>query len=335
MEVDEPPLQLKPALSLVPERIKIIKSLGRGGFSVVYLALLQKPGGEARHVALKLCQPQGANADPRIKHQVVQLFLREAALTQSLNHKHIICCYGTMELPAGFPGVMGLTGPVYGMALDLCEPTSAKHLIMRAYTQGRHRAYSTDQALEWLAQVASALAHLHTHEPVVIHRDIKQENILFKKVAGGRLEAVLADLGLHVTLEAERGAMLRRRLPSGSGPGTITEGLCEGCDDSEPGQPPPWGATGGGTPFASPFLSLASGIHCSVKGGGRAEAAAARAVAAADDEAHGAGEGAGQPGGAAAGVQAVAAKGPPAARLPAVCASSFRSGEGLKSMLAG
>ena len=75
-----------------------------------------------------------------------------------------------------------------------------------------------------LSQLASALAHLHSHRPPIIHRDIKQENLLLKKVtrpppaaaaaAGGgvpagaqrlpgggggtQLEAKLADLGLHV-----------------------------------------------------------------------------------------------------------------------------------------
>ncbi len=49
-------------------------------------------------------------------------------------------------------------------------------------------------------QIASALSHLHASRPTIIHRDIKQENLLLKKdpAQGGRLVAKLGDLGLHV-----------------------------------------------------------------------------------------------------------------------------------------
>ncbi|KAG2483794.1 hypothetical protein HYH03_017389 [Edaphochlamys debaryana] len=73
------------------------------------------------------------------------------------------------------------------------------------------RMYSNLQALTWLTQIASALSHLHANSPPIIHRDIKQENLLLKRGPDGALAAKLADLGLHVTVEPERSVMIRRK----------------------------------------------------------------------------------------------------------------------------
>ncbi|KAG2490641.1 hypothetical protein HYH03_011032 [Edaphochlamys debaryana] len=70
------------------------------------------------------------------------------------------------------------------------------------------RTYRLGQALEWLTQVASALAHMHGQKPPVVHRDCKAENVLLKR-EGNRMVAKLADLGLAVRLSDTRGAMLR------------------------------------------------------------------------------------------------------------------------------
>ncbi|KAG2436299.1 hypothetical protein HXX76_006610 [Chlamydomonas incerta] len=106
------------------------------------------------------------------------------------------------------------------MVLELCEPYTTKTLITQGMMENR-RTYTNLQAYTWLAQLASALAHLHSHRPPIIHRDIKQENLLLKKqapAAGGggglELEAKLADLGLHVVVEPDRSVLLRRRASS-------------------------------------------------------------------------------------------------------------------------
>ncbi|PNW87092.1 hypothetical protein CHLRE_02g108700v5 [Chlamydomonas reinhardtii] len=128
------------------------------------------------------------------------------------------------------------------MVLELAEPYTTKTLITQGMTDNR-RTYTNLQAYTWLTQLASALAHLHSHRPPIIHRDIKQENLLLKKVtrpppaaaaagAGGgvptgaqrlpgggggtQLEAKLADLGLHVVVEQDRSVMLRRKSRYGS-----------------------------------------------------------------------------------------------------------------------
>lgn len=65
--------------------------------------------------------------------------------------------------------------------------------------------YSYVEAVTWATDIAAAVSHLHSLNPVIIHRDLKLENILLLKpsaqgAAGGRKLPVakLTDFGLHV-----------------------------------------------------------------------------------------------------------------------------------------
>eukprot|EP00198_Chlamydomonas_reinhardtii_P010385 XP_001699722.1 predicted protein [Chlamydomonas reinhardtii] len=114
-----------------------------------------------------------------------RMFLREAACTASQEHRSIIQCLGVLQLPAAAVNSSALGGkldqpPMWCMVLELCEPYTTKTLITQGMTDNR-RTYTNLQAYTWLTQLASALAHLHSHRPPIIHRDIKQENLLLKK----------------------------------------------------------------------------------------------------------------------------------------------------------
>jgi serine/threonine protein kinase len=59
------------------------------------------------------------------------------------------------------------------------------------------RLYSNYDALSWSLDLARALAHIHSREPALVHRDVKAANVLLT-AEGGRVVAKLADFGLHV-----------------------------------------------------------------------------------------------------------------------------------------
>ena len=56
--------------------------------------------------------------------------------------------------------------------------------------------YTWRDALRWLQQIAGALKYLHGLRPMVVHRDLKLENLLLTCNNPARADAKLADFGL-------------------------------------------------------------------------------------------------------------------------------------------
>ncbi|GFR48864.1 hypothetical protein Agub_g10712, partial [Astrephomene gubernaculifera] len=61
-------------------------------------------------------------------------------------------------------------------------------------------SYSDAQALTWLIELADAMTYLHSRQPLLIHRDLKLENVLLRREADGVLHAKLSDFGLMVAV---------------------------------------------------------------------------------------------------------------------------------------
>ncbi len=53
-----------------------------------------------------------------------------------------------------------------------------KKLVSTQMSEPHRRVYTNADALRWAVQLADALAYLHQANPIVIHRDLKLENIL-------------------------------------------------------------------------------------------------------------------------------------------------------------
>ncbi len=144
---------------------RIVRSLGMGGTSLVFLALdinLQ------RDVALKLFQPREGETQDFLRR-----FAREARVVAQLDHSNIL--------------------PVY----DYGEEHDRAYLVMPLMSGGSlrdllrtRRTLPPQEAVAMLAPILQALQY--AHERGLIHRDIKPGNILFK--ADGT--PMLADFGL-------------------------------------------------------------------------------------------------------------------------------------------
>ncbi|KAG2492211.1 hypothetical protein HYH03_009457 [Edaphochlamys debaryana] len=199
--------------------IRIGKHLGSGAYAKCFAATLLNADGKAQDVALKVLAPVCVAASAKNgdlaqaaadRTATAAMFLREAQLQKQIDHPHIAACYGVTRLAGGVTPNPSQREPTLAMAVELCEPHTARDLIVRSMVAGR-RSYKPSQAIVWLQQLASALAHLHAMRPTRIHRDIKLENILFKKEDNGELVCKLSDLGLHVEVTEDRSAMLRAR----------------------------------------------------------------------------------------------------------------------------
>lgn len=146
---------------------EIVRELGRGGASVVYLARDRVLG---REVAVKVIR-DSHSADP----EALARFEREARTLASLQHPNIVLLYSAKQLPGG----------TLALVMQHGEWTTLKTLVHE------HGPMPIEAVQQVLRDVAEALIYLHQHQ--IIHRDIKPENI-FIESQGGR--ALISDFGI-------------------------------------------------------------------------------------------------------------------------------------------
>ena len=162
--------------------------LAEGGYSFVY---------SAREVSLNAATAAHSFAAKKVLAQDAET--REIAemetrlLLQLDGHAGFVRCFGAMSRP--LPNSKAVE---YWMLLEFCTNGS---LIDVIYKKGRSGAYekraplSTARVLEIFEQVTAAVAHMHSLDPPVAHRDLKLENVL--GTGDGRF--VLCDFGSATT----------------------------------------------------------------------------------------------------------------------------------------
>lgn len=146
-------------------RYRIIRQLGQGGMGAVYEAMDERLDAV---VALK----ETLFADERLRKQ----FEREARLLARMHH------------------------PALPRVSDHFAEGDGQFLVMQ-YIEGDDLAqmmtlkrghFPIEQVLTWGDQLLDALDYLHTHDPQIIHRDIKPQNLKLT----GRGQIILLDFGL-------------------------------------------------------------------------------------------------------------------------------------------
>ncbi len=150
---------------------KFIKLIGRGGMADVYLAVQQKLD---RMVAIKVLLPEVFRSQVSLKR-----FLREAKTLSRLVHPNIITVYD-----------VGRVGESYYIVMEYLQDS----LKERIRSKGK---MPPQQALHVLQQVAGAL--YYAHRVGFIHRDIKPDNIMFRKDG----TPVILDFGIARPVESE------------------------------------------------------------------------------------------------------------------------------------
>ncbi|MBV1881509.1 MAG: protein kinase [Pseudomonadales bacterium] len=142
---------------------RIIRPIGQGGMASVYLAIQDSIN---RVVALKVLNPV-LTADPSFAAR----FLREARIAGQLSHPHIVQVYD-----------VGVEDGQYFLTMEYCEGASLKQRIADGMT--------VSDAISYTLSLASAIDF--AHKKGFIHRDIKADNVMFRK--DGTI--VLADFGI-------------------------------------------------------------------------------------------------------------------------------------------
>jgi serine/threonine-protein kinase len=155
---------------LLDARYQVLKKLGEGGMSYVYLAKEVATGNE---VAIKVLSPKLATDSSSVER-----LRREAGLAMRLDHPNVcrIMRLGESE-----------DGLIY-----LVMPFLKGELLSDREVRGGPMELSAGIAV--LRQVCAGLHH--AHELQIIHRDLKPENIMLVLEDGGRDRAVVMDFGL-------------------------------------------------------------------------------------------------------------------------------------------
>ena len=137
---------------LFADRYRLLRLLGRGGFSEVWLASDEKTG---LRVAVKVYAP-GSGLD----EDGVRLFTEELSIVYNLNHSNLLKPHHFDEC-GGCPYLV----------LPYCERGSSQRLIGKL---------TEEEAWRFLHDVSAGLEYLHAKEPPVIHQDIKPDNVLLE-----------------------------------------------------------------------------------------------------------------------------------------------------------
>ena len=74
---------------------------------------------------------------------------------------------------------------------------------MRCRYRQKHKHVGLRALKKWSRQILEGLLYLHSHDPPVIHRDLKCDNIF---VNGNQGEVKIGDLGLAAILQQARSA---------------------------------------------------------------------------------------------------------------------------------
>jgi len=159
-------------------RYEIVRKVGEGGMSYVYLAQDRTTG---ERYAIKILSPGLATED-----NAMARLRREAELGAKLAHPNVCHIERLGEAQGGL---------VY-VVMPFIE---GEILSDRNYRVGRTTLADT---VKFIGQIAAGL-HM-AHELGIVHRDLKPENIMICKDAAGVESAVVMDFGLAKERKPER-----------------------------------------------------------------------------------------------------------------------------------
>jgi eukaryotic-like serine/threonine-protein kinase len=154
---------------------RLLRKIGRGGMGVVYLA--ERRSGFVQQVAIKLMPRFAIDARSR------ERFAQERRLLAQLRHPNICSILDGGELGDGTPWL----AMEYVHGESLCGWCA-------------HHAVPLRERVELFLQLCDAVQY--AHQRLVIHRDLKDNNVLIETLGNGRATLKLLDFGIAKSLEA-------------------------------------------------------------------------------------------------------------------------------------
>lgn len=143
--------------TVIDGKYEILKEIGRGGMSVVYLAMDKHLN---KQWAVKEIRKKGSGKNDEI---VVNSLLAEAHLMKRLDH------------PA-LPRIVDIidNGITIYVVMDYIEGESLDKVL------NEYGALPEELVVGWAKQLCDALSYLHSQKPPIIYRDMKPANVMLK-----------------------------------------------------------------------------------------------------------------------------------------------------------
>lgn len=142
--------------SVIDGKYKILSEIGRGGMSVVYMAINEK--------ANKTWAIKEVRRDGLLNYEIVrQGLLVETDMLKKLHHPHLVGLADVIEEQDTFLIVMDY---IEGVPLSV--------------TLNNSGAQPVELVIDWGKQLCDLLGYLHTQDPPIIYRDMKPANIMLK-----------------------------------------------------------------------------------------------------------------------------------------------------------
>ena len=142
--------------SVIDGKYKILNVVGKGGMSVVYLAMNERAN---KQWAIKEVRKDGMLSFEVVKQNLVA----ETDLLKKLNHPHLPSIIDVIDCDDTFLIVMDY---IEGNPLSKALETSG--------------AQNQDDVIEWAKQLCDVLGYLHSRKPPIIYRDMKPSNVMLK-----------------------------------------------------------------------------------------------------------------------------------------------------------
>jgi serine/threonine-protein kinase len=144
-----------PIGTVIDNKYEILKQIGQGGMSTVYLAMDNRLNKQWAIKEIKKTSDKNS-------HIVIQSFLVEAHLLKTLDHP---------TLPRIVDIIDNGAGVIY-VVMDYIAGESLNKVVQR------YGAQPQEYVIEWAKQLCNVLAYLHSRPKPIIYRDMKPGNVM-------------------------------------------------------------------------------------------------------------------------------------------------------------
>jgi serine/threonine protein kinase len=168
--------------TILHERYRVVRVLGKGGMGAVYLVEDTKLYGKLW--AVKELLERFVDANDRAES--IAQFQQEAKLLVGLRHPNLPQIVDAFEQD----------GRHY-LVMEYVEGQTLEEML----EQSPEGVFTEEQVLEWAGQICDVLNYLHMHDPPVIFRDLKPANIMI--TPEGRVK--LIDFGVARLFDPSKG----------------------------------------------------------------------------------------------------------------------------------